>query len=187
MFDAMWPIGSVYISVNARSAPFQNIPNCRSTWVQLSTGRTLWNVETTDQLGATVECGLPNIVGKLDSYSVGAYEEPLGAFRGIYSGDVLPGLYDYSSDGAGLGCSAWGSGNHAIENCYVTVGSDKKPVCCKGVHVKTVTTLSGARHEVYDGIDAMVSFDASRCSEAYGRSTGVQPASIKTTMWKRIA
>lgn len=59
MFDILYPVGSVYISVTANSAPFQNINGITSTWVQLAIGRTLWNVATTGQLGNTISGVLP--------------------------------------------------------------------------------------------------------------------------------
>ena len=135
----MWPIGSVYISVNARSAPFQNIPNCRSTWVQLSTGRTLWNVETTDQLGSLIDAGLPNIVGSISGIP-----------------DDRNGGHQYVS---GSGAFSTSGGQTAVS--YSLGSSDKD--------------------------NTKVTFDASESNSIYGKSTTVQPAAIKTTMWKRIA
>ena len=60
MFDILWPVGSVYISVTATNSPFQNIGGIASTWQQLATGKTLWNVATNEALGASISGILPD-------------------------------------------------------------------------------------------------------------------------------
>ena len=45
MFNQLWPLGSIYISIN-NTQPFQGIEGVSSTWTLIGTGRTLWN--TTD-------------------------------------------------------------------------------------------------------------------------------------------
>ena len=64
MFDNLWPVGSVYISVSATSAPFQYLSGIgiTSTWEQLTTGKTLWNVGTNEALGQSVNGILPDHV-----------------------------------------------------------------------------------------------------------------------------
>ena len=52
--------------------------------------RDLWGVGPTDgRLGGNVSPSLPNITGDLDSYSVGSYEPPQGAFKGYTAGDSV--------------------------------------------------------------------------------------------------
>ena len=60
MFDQLWPIGSIYISVSP-FPPFQGILDVTSTWEQLATGRTLWNVpKDSPELGQKIDGIFPN-------------------------------------------------------------------------------------------------------------------------------
>ena len=183
MFDAMWPIGSVYISVNARSAPFQNIPNCRSTWVQLSTGRTLWNVETTDQLDNTlaegsepkIEPGLPEIYGTHHS-AHGYYPfsiEPNGS-RGAFTNYLGSDEEIHLTNSKLTNLIARDFIIKALQNAADDV--DKANFNKMDWQVPD-SNFGGGLQE----------FHASKSNPIYGNSTVVQPASIKTTMWKRIA
>ena len=54
-FDDIYPVGSIYISVNS------SIPSSfKGSWTRLATGRALWNTTSDKQLGAEINGGLPN-------------------------------------------------------------------------------------------------------------------------------
>jgi hypothetical protein len=58
LFDDIYPIGSIYISVGDIKPAF-------GEWEKLATGKTLWNDDTPD--GREIEAGLPNITGSFGS------------------------------------------------------------------------------------------------------------------------
>lgn len=59
LFDILYPIGSVYISVSASEQPFQNINGITCEWERLSTGKTLWNSSDDTNLGGNLNGILP--------------------------------------------------------------------------------------------------------------------------------
>jgi hypothetical protein len=63
ILSAVYPVGSVYISVSSSlPAPIAAI----GTWVQMATGKTLWNVDPkVTAPGTVIEAGLPNITGTI--------------------------------------------------------------------------------------------------------------------------
>ena len=54
MFNQLWPVGSIYISVDNRT-PFQGIDGVSSTWTQIGTGRTLWNTTDASELNKNLD------------------------------------------------------------------------------------------------------------------------------------
>lgn len=60
--DAYWPVGSIYMSVNATNPSTY----FGGTWQKISTGRVLMGTSNNSQLGTTVDSGLPNISGYVD-------------------------------------------------------------------------------------------------------------------------
>lgn len=82
MFNQLWPIGSIYISVNPYQ-PFQGIPDVTSTWEQLLTGRALWNVPTDfESLGGELDGILPNHHHSVDTPRYVACEDLYSTFKG---------------------------------------------------------------------------------------------------------
>ena len=81
ILSAVYPVGSVYISVSGSlPAPIAAI----GTWVQMATGKTLWNVDpTVTAPGTEIAAGLPNISGtfntRLSDYDVEEGAESSGA------------------------------------------------------------------------------------------------------------
>ena len=54
-FDDIYPVGSIYISVNS------SIPSSfKGSWTRLATGRALWNAEDDRYLGQPINGGLPS-------------------------------------------------------------------------------------------------------------------------------
>ena len=108
-FDILYPVGSVYISVTAKSAPFQNISGITSTWVQLATGRTLWNVAASGQLGETVNGVLPKhnhtlqlLIGHSGTSVKNAYDRVDS--DGVYGGGTTGGTtIDSTVSNVGIG------------------------------------------------------------------------------------
>ena len=79
LFDDIYPIGSIYISVGDIKPAF-------GEWEKLATGKTLWNDNTPD--GREIEAGLPNITGSLTSWGTGGcFSQPeSGTTSGLASG-----------------------------------------------------------------------------------------------------
>jgi hypothetical protein len=69
ILSAVYPVGSVYIAVSGSlPAPIAAI----GTWVQLATGKTLWNVDPkVTAPGTVIEAGLPNITGEITPHRFG--------------------------------------------------------------------------------------------------------------------
>lgn len=70
-FDAIYPIGSIYISVG-------NVKPAFGEWEKLATGKTLWNDNTPD--GREIEAGLPNITGNFSAQVGETNQTKNGAF-----------------------------------------------------------------------------------------------------------
>ena len=81
ILGAVYPVGSVYISVSSSlPEPIAAI----GTWVQMATGKTLWNVDpSVTTPGTEIDAGLPNITGafntRLSDYGVAEGAESSGA------------------------------------------------------------------------------------------------------------
>lgn len=78
ILSAVYPVGSVYISVSGSlPAPIAAI----GTWVQMATGKTLWNVDpTVTAPGTEIAAGLPNIKGQI---SGARFDTHTGAFSTV--------------------------------------------------------------------------------------------------------
>lgn len=131
--DLVFPVGSVYISLNSALDPNTQFPN--TTWVKISSGKFLENTTDAGQVGVEVAAGLPNIYGWISTGDKGMTTRSGGAF---------------------------------------TNGSTRSGRTCSQV------ANSGA-----DWCDWH--FNASNSNAIYGRSSTVQPSSIKCFIWKRTA
>lgn len=73
----IYPVGSIYISVSGTNpASLFGI----GTWVEVGQGRTLWGADSSHAAGSTIEAGLPNITGTLDSNNNDGTNWKTGAF-----------------------------------------------------------------------------------------------------------
>ena len=140
--------------------------------------RDLWGVGPTDgRLGGNVSPSLPTITGDLDSYSVGSYDPPQGAFKVYTAGDSVV----ENCAGAAHHYKTTAEGG---EGCFV----DGKKVHCKGTHVKVNASDDPSSYALYDGIDARATFDASRSNSTYNNTSGdVVPSSIGVIFWRRVS
>lgn len=75
MFDQLYPIGSVYITVSSEK-PFQGYPGITSDWVWIARGQVLWGCENDGEIGEDKEPGLPNITGTLSDAAKPNTTEP---------------------------------------------------------------------------------------------------------------
>lgn len=102
ILSAVYPVGSVYISVSdSLPEPIAAI----GTWVQMATGKTLWNVDpTVTTPGTEIEAGLPNITGgtglpcinaTTGAFSRGDAVEQVEPFEGETAGELK---FDASAD-----------------------------------------------------------------------------------------
>lgn len=73
LFNDIYPIGSIYISVG-------NVKPAFGEWEKLATGKTLWNDNTPD--GREIEAGLPNITGNFSAQVAETNQTKNGAFYG---------------------------------------------------------------------------------------------------------
>lgn len=60
--DIIYPVGSVYISTTTTNPK----DLFGGTWEKIATGRCLWGADNDNELGTTVNSGLPNITGSID-------------------------------------------------------------------------------------------------------------------------
>ena len=61
IFDLIYPVGAVFATTG--SAP------ARGTWEEIAKGRTLQGADDSHAAGTTIEAGLPNITGRLESWN----------------------------------------------------------------------------------------------------------------------
>ena len=84
--QSVYPIGSLYIGVTD-TCP---IANLFGTWEKVSSGRVLQGADGSQEVGTTVEAGLPNITGDVqwtgNGRDVGNYSIKSGCFSGSYRG-----------------------------------------------------------------------------------------------------
>lgn len=104
LLNLIYPVGSVYISVNNVN------PNVLfgGIWNKISTGRVLMGAANDNQLGTTVDSGLPNITGRViprwsDSSGQGIIiaDSGQGALYTSYSGAGNWFSYPNAIDGGG--------------------------------------------------------------------------------------
>lgn len=61
LFDIIYPVGSIYISINAFLPD-----NFSGAWERIAEGRCLWGSDSSgSNSGTTIEAGLPNITGQI--------------------------------------------------------------------------------------------------------------------------
>lgn len=86
MINKIYPVGSIYMSVNATS------PSALfgGTWQSIGSGRVLQGADAAHAAGSTIEAGLPNIKGSVTSddvnYYWGAGTSASGAFENAHVG-----------------------------------------------------------------------------------------------------
>lgn len=94
LLDKIYPIDSVYISVN-NTSPASFIGG---TWTEIEAGMTLWTTTTEGEGGQTIEAGLPNIQG---TFRAAGYENSDG-FSGAFSKTTHSNLTLGTSGGSRL-------------------------------------------------------------------------------------
>ena len=75
MFDQLYPIGSVYITVSSEK-PFQGYPGIVSDWKQIAKGQVLWGCTNDGEILDEREAGLPNITGTFSDAAFPNTDEP---------------------------------------------------------------------------------------------------------------
>lgn len=168
ILSMVYPVGSVYISVNDVS-PEKFLGG---KWVKISQGRVLQGVSGTQTAGTEVSAGLPNISVSQN----GAHTHTRGSMNitgsvimhGIGSCTVIRGV-----NGAFYG-SGTESAYHQAE-CFGGAGSEQ------AIHFSADRTWTGS-----------TSSDGAHSHDAYitgitGNSTTVQPPALLVNIWKRTA
>lgn len=169
ILSMVYPVGSVYISVNDVS-PEKFLGG---KWIKISQGRVLQGASGTQTAGTEVSAGLPNI----SVSSNGAHTHTRGSMN-ITGGVTM--------HGAGNGCTVihgaagafYGSG---IESAY------HGPDCLSGASSESFIDFSADR--TWTG---STSSDGAHSHDAYitgitGNSTTVQPPALLVNIWKRTA
>lgn len=168
ILSMVYPVGSVYISVNDVS-PEKFLGG---TWIKISQGRVLQGASGTQTAGTEVSAGLPNISVSQN----GAHTHTRGSMN--ITGNIVMHGIGSCTDIAGVTGAFYGTSG---ESSYHTSA-------CYG----------GARSEDYAHFSAdrtwtgSTSSDGAHSHDAYitgitGNSTTVQPPALLVNIWKRTA
>lgn len=168
ILSMVYPVGSVYISVNDVS-PEKFLGG---TWIKISQGRVLQGASGTQTAGTEVSAGLPNI----SVSSNGEHTHTRGSMN--ITGDI-------SMHGHGR-CTAIESVTGAFYGS-LTESSYQAPDCFSGVSSEGYAHFSADR--TWTG---STSSDGAHSHDAYitgitGNSTTVQPPALLVNIWKRTA
>ena len=168
ILSMVYPVGSVYISVNDVS-PEQFLGG---KWIKISQGRVLQGASGTQTAGTEVSAGLPNI----SVSSNGAHTHTRGSMN--IAGVVTVHGNDNCTIFGGLYGAFYGSGQ---------VSAYHAPDCVGGVTSEREINFSADR--AWTG---STSSDGAHSHDAYitditGKSTTVQPPALLVNIWKRTA
>ena len=160
--DAIYPIGSVYLSVNNVSPQ----TFFGGTWIALEEGRTLWTADPSkDDNGNTISEGTNNLS---DNESTWKIEAGLPNIKGGGRTDVSGGRILTNA------VTTWGEGNNYFTGAFKGYSYTDQ---------RLPATTNVASH-----MFSYVNFDASRCSTIYKDScTTVQPPALRIYAWRRTA
>jgi len=168
ILSMVYPVGSVYISVNDVS-PEKFLGG---TWEKISQGRVLQGASGTQTAGTEVSAGLPNISVSSD----GEHTHTRGSMN-ITGAVAIHGAGSCTDIGAMSG-AFYGSGTDGAYH-----GAD----CYSGAYSARVINFSADR--TWKG---STSSDGAHSHDAYitgitGNSTTVQPPALLVNIWKRTA
>ena len=168
ILSMVYPVGSVYISVNDVS-PEKFLGG---TWIKISQGRVLQGASGTQTAGTEVSAGLPNISVSSD----GAHTHTRGSMN-------ITGQVVMHGNGS---CTVIGGVSGAFYSSS-TNGAYPVPNCAGGVSSEGVVNFSADR--TWKG---STSSDGAHSHNAYitgitGNSTTVQPPALLVNIWKRTA
>ena len=168
ILSMVYPVGSVYISVNNVS-PEKFLGG---KWIKISQGRVLQGASGTQTAGTEVSAGLPNI----SVSSNGAHTHTRGSMNitgniGMHGAGSCTAIHTTSG-------AFFGSGTRGA---YDAVG------CISGISSVDVAAFSADR--TWTG---STSSDGAHSHDAYitditGKSTTVQPPALLVNIWKRTA
>ena len=168
ILSMVYPVGSVYISVNDVS-PEKFLGG---KWVKISQGRVLQGASGTQTAGTEVSAGLPNI----SVSSNGEHTHTRGSMN-ITGGIAMHGIGRCTALGDAHG-AFYGSGT---ESSYQT------PDCWSGA-----SSIDGFNFSADRTWTGSTSSDGAHSHSAYitgitGNSTTVQPPALLVNIWKRTA
>lgn len=168
ILSMVYPVGSVYISVNDVS-PEKFLGG---TWIKISQGRVLQGASDTQTAGTEVSAGLPNI----SVSSNGEHTHTRGSMN--ITGQVVMHGAGICTDISGFS----GAFFRSRTNGAYAIGS-----CASGVSSEGVVNFSADR--TWTG---STSSDGAHSHDAYitgitGNSTTVQPPALLVNIWKRTA
>ena len=115
LIDLIYPVGSIYIT---EKADFDPNTSWGGTWVKTAVNRVLQGTDTANKVGATVEAGLPNIVGGAGSIYLALVDNLSGPFvnkqrkeNGSIEYNITSGNYAGISFDASHANSIYGNSN----------------------------------------------------------------------------
>lgn len=166
ILSMVYPVGSVYISVNDVS-PEKFLGG---TWIKISQGRVLQGASGTQTAGTEVSAGLPNISVSSD----GEHTHTRGSMN--ITGVVA--LHDACTN---IGYEKGAFFSSGTESTYLT------PSCTSGSSSNRYINFSADRNWT-----GSTSSDGAHSHDAYitditGKSTTVQPPALLVNIWKRTA
>lgn len=169
ILSMVYPVGSVYISVNDVS-PEKFLGG---TWVKISQGRVLQGASGTQTAGTEVSAGLPNISVSQN----GEHTHTRGSMN--ITGNI-------TMHGIGNGCTVI-DGLYGAFYGYSTSSAYHAPDCASGALSENYINFSADR--TWTG---STSLDGAHSHDAYiagitGNSTTVQPPALLVNIWKRTA
>lgn len=168
ILSMVYPVGSVYISVNDVS-PEKFLGG---TWIKISQGRVLQGASGTQTAGTEVSAGLPNISVSQN----GAHTHTRGSMN-ITGGIEIHGVGACTVVGPEHGAFYGSSANGAYHYAECTGGASS----VNGINFSADRTWTGS-----------TSSDGAHSHDAYitgitGNSTTVQPPALLVNIWKRTA
>ena len=168
ILSMVYPVGSVYISVNDVS-PEKFLGG---TWIKISQGRVLQGASGTQTAGTEVSAGLPNI----SVSSNGAHTHTRGSMNitGTVTMHGVGGCTDVGIAAGAFYGSSRASAYHGAQ-CFSGASSEDY------IHFSADRTWTGS-----------TSSDGAHSHDAYitgitGNSTTVQPPALLVNIWKRTA
>lgn len=169
ILSMVYPVGSVYISVNDVS-PEKFLGG---TWIKISQGRVLQGASGTQTAGTEVSAGLPNISVSQN----GAHTHTRGSMN-------ITGLVATHGEGH---CTAIAYETGAFRSYSINSASYHTQACASGASSENFIDFSADR--TWTG---STSSDGAHSHSAYitgitGNSTTVQPPALLVNIWKRTA
>ena len=169
ILSMVYPVGSVYISVNDVS-PEKFLGG---TWIKISQGRVLQGASGTQTAGTEVSAGLPNI----SVSSNGEHTHTRGSMN-ITGNIIMHGITN---------CTVISDMNGAFSGLGGAESAYHAPDCASGVSSERAINFSADRTWTGSTSSAGAHSHSAYITDITGKSTTVQPPALLVNIWKRTA